>query len=194
MVAIGVATVWLVRGLIAITHNQFQCAETKRTCAIMGSQHLDLMDRLRHTIDAHMRAAAEAHDTCRESTALRQLHQAAASKVALTRPALAAGQFAHRGAGICRHPQCRDIELDGRLANRNPIQPPIFQLDTGGGDGEVSAASDERRRASPAASPVKPGIRIDPAWTLRAGPVAGVGPLSLRASAQKEGRAEPFAW
>ncbi len=31
MVAIGVATVWLVWGLIAIAFNQFQCGETKRT-------------------------------------------------------------------------------------------------------------------------------------------------------------------
>jgi hypothetical protein len=40
MVAIGVATVWLVRGLIAITHNQFQCAETKRTMKRAWDRHL----------------------------------------------------------------------------------------------------------------------------------------------------------
>jgi hypothetical protein len=40
MVTIGVATVWLVRGLIAITHNQFQCAETKRTVKRAWDRHL----------------------------------------------------------------------------------------------------------------------------------------------------------
>jgi hypothetical protein len=60
----------------------------------------------------------------------------------------AAGLFPHSRAGIfAGNPSAAAIALADRRANRSPIQPPIFQLD-GGGDGEVSTASDVRRRGS----------------------------------------------